>query len=71
LAQGCGSLSQRLEERGPDQTRLKLEIRCRVPGGSIGRFVSKGGLESRAKKDAASVLAGIKSAAQAMTPSGR
>jgi uncharacterized membrane protein len=58
-------LSQRLEVRSEDQTRLKLEIRYQVPGGALGRFVSKGGLEKRAKKEAASVLAGIKSAAQA------
>jgi uncharacterized membrane protein len=58
-------LSQRLEERGPDQTRLRLEIRYQVPGGALGQLVAKGGLESRAKAEAAAVLSGIKSAAQA------
>jgi uncharacterized membrane protein len=58
-------LSQRLEVRSPDQTRLTLEIHYQVPGGALGRLVSKGRLERRAKTEARSVLAGIKSAAQA------
>jgi uncharacterized membrane protein len=60
-------LSQHLEDRGPDQTRLKLEIRYQVPGGALGRLVTKGGLERRARAEATSVLTGIKKAAQAKT----
>jgi hypothetical protein len=38
-----------------------------VPGGALGRLVTKGGLERRARAEATSVLTGIKKAAQAKT----
>jgi uncharacterized membrane protein len=62
------TLTQSLQARGAERSTLRLEIHYEVPGGSLGRMAAKAGLESRAKKEAAAIMNGIRVAAEARQP---
>lgn len=57
-------LTQQLEPTSKGTTTLRLTIQYDVPGGALGRAVSKAGLEGRAKKEASAIMNGIRAAAE-------
>lgn len=59
------TLTQRLEPLPEGRTRLSLEIDYTVPGGALGRFAARAGVERRADREVQAVLEGIRHTVEA------
>jgi uncharacterized membrane protein len=57
-------LTQELQGRGPDKTRLSVVMDYSLPGGPLGRLAAKAGIEARATREAQAVLDGIRAAVE-------
>ena len=60
-------LTQRLVALDESRTRLSIEIEFTVPGGVLGRFAARAGVEALAGREAQTVLEGIRDAAETMS----
>lgn len=61
-------LTQEIQQRGPDRTRLSVVMDYSLPGGPLGRLAAKAGIEARATREAQEVLDGIRAVVEREHP---